>query len=297
MSTSIEVGIIGGSGFYDLEELNKAHQVEVVTPYGSPSTPLVVGELAGRKVAFLARHGEGHNLLPSELPTRANIHAFKQLGVEQVLSFSAVGSLQEHYEPLQAVVPDQIIDRTRGLRPQSFFGDGLVAHVGFADPFCPNLALKLVNASRASGVTTHQGGTLIVIEGPTFSTRAESELYRSWGAAIIGMTALPEARLAREAELCYAALCFVTDYDVWHDAEEDVSAALVLNNLKKNANHGQTALVKAVASLGKRTDCPCPNALETALVTAPELVPAKTRRRLAPLIERYWGEFDESAPS
>ena len=297
MKARAEVGIIGGSGFYELEELRDAERIEVETPYGVPSAPIVAGTLEGRRVAFLARHGEGHRLLPSELPARANIHALKQLGVERVLSFSAVGSLQERYEPLHAVVPDQIVDRTRGLRPPSFFGDGLVAHIGFADPFCPELAPKLADATQASGVTTHRGGTLVVIEGPAFSTRAESELYRSWGAAIIGMTALPEARLAREAELCYAAICFVTDYDVWHESEEDVSAELVLRNLQQNAAHGRAALVEAVASLGERGDCPCGDALGMALVTAPELVPAETRRRLAPLLERYWGRPGEDGSS
>ena len=297
MKARAEVGIIGGSGFYELEELHEAERIEVETPYGAPSAPIVAGTLEGRRVAFLARHGEGHRLLPSELPARANIHALKQLGVERVLSFSAVGSLQERYEPLHAVVPDQIVDRTRGLRPPSFFGDGLVAHIGFADPFCPDLAPKLADAAQASGVTTHRGGTLVVIEGPAFSTRAESELYRAWGGAIIGMTALPEARLAREAELCYAAVCFVTDYDVWHESEEDVSAELVLRNLQQNAAHGRAALVEAVASLGERGDCGCGDALGMALVTAPELVPAATRRRLAPLLERYWGRPGEDAPS
>ena len=297
MNARAEVGIIGGSGFYELAELRDTARLELDTPFGAPSSPIVVGTLRERRVAFLARHGEGHRLLPSEVPARANIHAFKQLGVERVLSFSAVGSLQQRYEPLHAVVPDQLIDRTRGVRPPSFFGDGLVAHVGFADPFCPQLGPRLADAAAASGVTTHRGGALVVIEGPAFSTRAESELYRSWGAAIIGMTALPEAKLAREAELCYAAACFVTDYDVWHETEEDVSAELILRNLQQNAEHGRAALVEAVATLGERGACPCRDALSVSLVTAPELVPDETKRRLAPLLERYWGVVGEGSPS
>ena len=288
--TTAEIGVIGGSGFYALDELRDAERIEVETPFGAPSGPIVAGTLEGRRIAFIARHGEGHRLLPSEVPARANIHALKQLGAERVISLSAVGSLREEIEPLHAVTPDQIIDRTRGQRPLSFFGEGMVAHIGLADPFCGDLAAALADAAEASGVTTHRGGSLVVTEGPAFSTRAESRLYRDWGGAIIGMTALPEAKLAREAELCYAALCFVTDYDVWRDSGEDVSADMVLHNLNENAARGRQAVVRTVAGLGERGDCGCGDALASALVTPPQLVPAETRRRLALLLARYHGE-------
>ena len=289
-----EIGVIGGSGLYALDALTETERVEVETPYGPPSSPVVLGTLHGRRVAFLARHGEGHTLLPAEVPARANIHAFKQLGVERVLAASAVGSLQSYLAPGHAVVPDQLIDRTRG-RPSSFFGKGLVAHIGFADPFCPELSGLLIPAAHASGVTAHGGGALVVIEGPAFSTRAESKLYRSWGAAIIGMTALPEAKLAREAELCYGSLCFVTDYDVWHAHEEDVTAELILRTLQHNAEGARATLGAAIAALGDGRDCGCGDALGSALVTAPGLVPAETRRRLARLLDRYWGAVEQAA--
>ena len=295
MSTA-EIGVIGGSGFYDLDELRDAERLEVETPFGAPSGPIVAGTLEGRRVAFLARHGEGHRLLPSEVPSRANILALKQLGVEHVISLSAVGSLREEFEPLHAVTPDQLIDRTSGQRPRSFFGEGMVAHIGFADPFCAGLAAALADAAEASGVTTHRGGALVVIEGPAFSTRAESRLYREWGGAIIGMTALPEAKLAREAELCYATLCFVTDYDVWRDGGDDVTAEMVLRNLQANAARGREAVRRAVAGLGELGDCDCRDALAEALFTPRELVPEATRARLAPLLARYHGEPDHGEP-
>ncbi len=288
MSTA-EIGVIGGSGFYALEELRDAERIEVGTPFGAPSGPIVTGTLEGRRVAFVARHGEGHRLLPSEVPARANIHALRQLGAERVISLSAVGSLREEIEPLHAVTPDQIIDRTNWQRPHTFFGDGMVAHVGLADPFCADLAAVLAGAAEVSGVTTHRGGALVVTEGPAFSTRAEARMHQAWGGAIVGMTAVPEARLAREAELCYAALCFVTDYDVWRESEEDVSADMVLENLSRNAARGRQALVRAVAGLGERGECRCGDALASALVTPPQLVPPETRLRLALLLERYHG--------
>ena len=283
-----EIGVIGGSGFYSLDGLTEAERVAVPTPFGEPSSLLVLGTLAGRRVAFLSRHDEGHRLLPGELPARANIWAMKSLGVQRVLAVSAVGSLQEQYEPLHAVLPDQLIDRTRG-RASTFFGDGAVAHVGFADPFCSETATTLARSSEATGVVTHRGGTLVVMEGPAFSTRAESQLYRSWGAAIIGMTALPEAKLAREAEICYASLCYVTDYDVWHETEADVSADLVMQRLSVNAAHARDTIRRAIETMPVDRSCVCGDALGGALVTAPELVPIATRRRLAPLVERYWG--------
>lgn len=284
-----DIGVIGGSGFYEMPGLSDARSVALETPFGTPSSPITVGTLQGRRVAFIARHGQGHHLLPQELPSRANIYALRALGVRHVISVSAVGSLRQEVEPLHAAVPDQLIDRTSG-RPQTFFGDGAVAHVGFADPFCPGLASLLVQSSETAGVTTHRGGTLVVINGPAFSTRAESHLYRQWGGDIIGMTASPEARLAREAELHYAALCFVTDYDVWHETEADVSADLVVANLNQNAAHARTAVTSAVEgipSLGEA--CGCQDALGTALVTPRDRVPLETRRRLGLIVERYWG--------
>jgi 5'-methylthioadenosine phosphorylase len=284
-----ETGVIGGSGFYDIEGLTDTRTVEVSTPFGSPSSPVTLGTLHGHRVAFLARHDRGHRMLPSELPALANMHAMKQLGVRQVIAVSAVGSLSEDIAPRHAVVPDQLIDRTRGRR-STFFGDGMVAHVGLADPFCPELSRLLATESERAGVTTHEGGTMIVMEGPAFSTRAESRLYRSWGAAIIGMTALPEAKLAREAELCYASLCLVTDYDVWHETEADVSADTVGQNLQANVANGRRIVAGVVQAIeGRARDCACGDALASALVTAPDEVPHVTRRRLDLLLHRYWG--------
>ena len=291
MTATADIGVIGGSGFYALDALEAPERVDLDTPFGKPSGPYVVGTLEGKRVAFLARHGEGHTLLPSELPARANIHGFRQLGVGRLFAASAVGSLQQRIEPGHAVVPDQLIDRTRG-RTGSFFGDGLAAHVGLADPFCDGLARGLADAAASVGATAHEGGTLVVIEGPAFSTRAESELFRSWGADIVGMTALPEARLAREAELCYASICFVTDYDVWHEHEEDVSADLVLRVLRENTDRARAILAAAIGALGDEEACGCNDALASALMTAPHLVPPATRRRLALLVDRYWGDAE-----
>ena len=281
-------GVIGGSGFYEMDGLADIEQIEVETPYGAPSSPLTLGTLHDQRVAFIARHGIGHHILPDDLPSRANIYVLKQLGVSRVLAVSAVGSLQERFKPRQAVVPDQLIDRTKG-RPSTFFGDGAVAHVAFADPFCHDLQASLAAAADGAGVATHRGGAMVVISGPAFSTRAESELYRSWGAAVIGMTALPEAKLAREAELCYGSITFVTDYDVWHDSEEDVTAELVLSNLLQNAEHGRTVVrtaIDAMADTPRR--CLCESALGSALVTDPAIVPSATRARLGAIVDRYW---------
>lgn len=294
LTAHASIAVIGGSGFYSLQGLTDVERVTVTTPFGMPSSEIVLGTIEGRRVAFLARHGEGHRLLPSEVPARANIWALKSLGVERVLSVSAVGSLRLELEPLHAVVPTQVIDRTQG-RPSTFFGDGLVGHVGFADPFCGETSAALFASAAAAGVTTHRGGTLVVIEGPAFSTRAESELYRSWGADLVGMTALPEAKLAREAELCYAAICFVTDYDVWHEGEDDVTAATVMARLQQNAAAGLDAVRRAIAALPETRACACGQALATALVTARAIVPDETRRRLAPLLAPYWGDGAGSA--
>ncbi len=283
-----EIGIIGGSGFYQMPGLTEAEQIHLHTPFGDPSSAITIGVLNGKRVAFIARHDEGHRIMPAELPSRANIYAFKRLGISHVVSISAVGSLREEIAPLHAVVPDQVIDRTWG-RPSSFFGDGAVAHIGLADPFCHGLAEDLHAASSAAGVTTHAGGTLIVINGPAFSTRAESELYRSWGASIIGMTTVPEARLAREAELCYASLACVTDYDVWHDTEEDVSADLIIRNLQSNVAKARETVANLVGRLDTAAPCACRDALGSALITARDVVPVETRRRLGLITERYWG--------
>ncbi len=283
-----ELAVIGGTGFYELPGLTVTSRVHVPTPWGEPSSPITLGTVHGRRVAFLARHDAGHRLLPGELPARANIYALKRLGVTRVIAVSAVGSLREDLEPLHAVIPDQLLDRTRA-RPATFFGDGVVAHVGFADPFCPQLSRALSDAAGAEGVPAHRGGTLVVIDGPAFSTRAESQLYRAWGASIIGMTALPEAKLAREAELCYGSLCFVTDYDVWHESAADVTVELVLANLEQNSAHGKAIVSRTIADLARERACECASALEHALVTTPELVPAATRRRLDAILAKYWG--------
>ena len=243
-----EIAFIGGSGLYDIDGLTNAEQVSIDTPFGPPSDAITVGTLEGRRVAFLARHGKGHRHLPSEIPFRANIYALKLLGVERIISISAVGSLQEGIAPLDMVVPDQIIDRTRG-RVSTFFGDGVAAHVGFADPFCQDLRRDLMETAWNRSVTVHYEGVYLVMEGPQFSTRAESNLYRSWGASIIGMTALPEAKLAREAEICYATLALVTDYDVWHQSEAEVSVDLVIANLMKNVATTQALLPDVTARI------------------------------------------------
>jgi 5'-methylthioadenosine phosphorylase len=283
------IAVIGGSGFYQMEGIGQLQEVELETPFGPPSDRIVLGSLDGQRVAFLPRHGRGHRLLPAEVPSRANIYALKLLGVEIVIGVSAVGSLHEDYAPLHLAVPDQLIDRTRG-RPGTFFGGGLVAHIAFADPFCPLLRRALVTAARQAGATVHDGGTYVVIEGPAFSTRAESQLYRSWGAHLIGMTALPEARLAREAEMCYATLAVVTDYDVWHPREADVTAEMVIANLQRGVGLAQQAVLRAVGLLPRERHCPCASALRDALITPFHLVPEETKQRLHPIIGKYLQE-------
>jgi len=263
-------------------------EVIVDTPFGATSDAIRVGTLEGRRVAFLARHGRHHTLLPSEIPQRANFWALKSLGVQRVLAVSAVGSLREDYRPGDMVVPDQLIDRTRGQRPATFFGQGIVAHVGFADPFCPVLATAVALAARSAGAPVHEGGSYIVIEGPAFGTRAESELYRSWGASVVGMTALPEAKLAREAEFCYAVLAAVTDYDAWHSEHEAVDATTVFAVLKKNVEASREAVRQLVASLPEGA-CACHTALDAALVTRASAISDETLRRLGPILERKLG--------
>lgn len=291
--SGVRVGVIGGSGFYQMEGLTDIEQLRVSTPFGDPSDAFTVGTIAGERVAFLPRHSAGHRLSPSELPQRANIWALKQLGAELLISVSAVGSLRRKIKPLHLVVPDQIIDRTRG-RHSTFFGSGIVAHVGVADPFCPVLAGALVKAAKGAGAKVHEGGTLVVIEGPAFSTRAESELYRQWGAQIIGMTTLPEAKLAREAEICYATLACVTDYDVWHDSEEDVTVELVIANLLKNVETAKQVVHNAIAAKPQPGDCPCRTALDAAIITAPAAIPAYRKHDLAPILARVMNRSIES---
>ncbi len=286
---SARAAVIGGSGFYQMEGLSDIDEVRIDTPYGPPSDAITIGNLEGQRVAFLPRHGVGHRILPSELPARANIWALKSLGVEFIFAVSAVGSLREDIEPLHMVVPDQVIDRTRG-RVNSFFGEGIVAHIAFADPFCPDLRSLLSSTTREAGATVHNGGTLVVIEGPAFSTRAESNLYRTWGADVIGMTALPEAKLAREAEMCYATLACSTDYDVWHDTHDDVSADMIVANLLKNVEVSRAAVRLAVGRLPAQRICGCDAALKDSLITNFDLVPADTLRRLGPIIEKYAGQ-------
>jgi len=284
-SEPVAAGILGGTGIQAMAGLQVLERIELETPFGPPSAPYVIGLLEGRRVAFLARHGEGHRLLPSELNFRANIYGFKALGAPRILSASAVGSMREDIEPLDVVVIDQFIDRTRH-RADTFFGEGVVAHVAFADPVCPALRRTLAQAAREEAPRSHDGGTYLCMEGPQFSTRAESNLYRSWGVDVIGMTNLQEAKLAREAEICYATLALVTDYDCWKVDEEPVTVEAVLDHLRRNADTAQRVLRGALRSLPERRDCACPQALSNAILTAPECIPPATRQRLALLLDR-----------
>jgi 5'-methylthioadenosine phosphorylase len=282
----MQIGIIGGSGLYDMAELTDREERRVETPFGEPSAPYVIGTLRGKRVAFLARHGIGHRLMPSELNFRANIFGFKALGVEYLLSASAVGSLKHEYRPLDLVIPDQFFDRTKG-RVSSFFGSGLVAHVGFAHPFCGILSGLAYGAAQAAGATVHKGGTYVCMEGPQFSTLAESQLYRAWGMDIIGMTNLQEAKLAREAEICYTTIALVTDYDCWHPDHDHVTVDMIIANLTQNARVAQQVIAEAVGRLPYERTCVCATALKYALITRPEAVPPETRRALAPLVAKY----------
>jgi 5'-methylthioadenosine phosphorylase len=282
----IPIGIIGGSGLYDMAELVDREEVRLTTPFGDPSGPYVTGTLRGRRVAFLARHGAGHRLMPSELPFRANIYGFKQLGVEWILSASAVGSLKAEYAPLDLVIPDQFLDRTRG-RVSTFFGNGLVAHVAFAHPVCGTLSRLAFDAATQAGAHVHRGGTYVCMEGPQFSTKAESNLYRSWGMDVIGMTNLQEAKLAREAEICYVTIALVTDYDCWHPDHDHVTVDMVIANLTENARTAQQVIANAVASLPVVRDCECARALESAIITRRDAIPGATARDLAPLVGKY----------
>jgi 5'-methylthioadenosine phosphorylase len=283
---SVTIGIIGGSGLYDMAELADREERRIETPFGEPSAPVVIARLRGKRVAFLARHGIGHRISPSELNFRANIFAFKSLGVEYILSASAVGSLKEEYKPLDLVIPDQFFDRTRG-RVSTFFGGGLVAHVGFAHPFCAPLSDIAHRAAREAGATVHKGGTYVCMEGPQFSTLAESRVYRSWGMDIIGMTNLQEAKLAREAEICYTTIALVTDYDCWHPDHDHVTVDMIVANLMQNARTAQQVIANAVGMLPFERRCECASALKHAIITRPDAVPEQTRKKLAPIVGRY----------
>ncbi len=285
-AVNIEIGIIGGSGLYDMAELTDRKEETVTTPFGDPSGPYLTGTLRGKRVAFLARHGKGHRISPSELNFRANIYGFKTLGVERILSASAVGSLKEDLKPLDIVVPDQFFDRTKG-RVSTFFGRGLVAHIAFAHPVCAVLSDIAADAVEAVGATVHRGGTYVNMEGPQFSTLAESRLYRSWGMDVIGMTNLQEAKLAREAEICYATLALVTDYDCWHPDHDAVTVDLIVANLLQNASTAQKAIAEAVGRLSGPRTCPCKDALAQAIITRPEAVPEATKKALQPIIGKY----------
>jgi len=286
MNVAATLGIIGGSGLYEMPGLQDAQELSVVTPFGQTSAPIIAGTLEGTRVAFLARHGQGHHLTPTEVPFRANIYALKSLGVERIVSISACGSLKEELAPGSIVIPDQIYDNTHG-RARSFFGEGFVAHVSVADPFCRDLSTQLESAVGGAGGVVHRGGALITIEGPRFSTKAESHAYRQWGMAIIGMTASPEAFLAREAEICYATMAHVTDYDVWHVSETPVTVEMVLQTLHKNTSLAQEAVRLLAKNLSHKRDCECPDALATALITRKEVVPAATRQKLDLLVKKY----------
>lgn len=284
--TEAKIGVIGGSGLYEIEGLSNIEEVRPKTPFGEPSDAIIIGELEGKSIAFLPRHGRGHHISPTEIPSRANIYAMKSLGVEWIISVNAVGSLKEGIHPLDIVIPDQLIDRTKS-RVNSFFGEGLVAHVTFAEPFCPVLSNILYQAALDVGANVHQEGTYIVMEGPLFSTKAESNLYRSWGAGIIGMTALPEAKLAREAEICYATLACITDYDTWHETEDSVTIDMALTNLLRNADTAKRIINIAAARIPGERECGCGEALKNAIITAPEKIPERMKKDLDLLIGKY----------
>ncbi len=284
----VVLAVIGGSGVYDIDGLTDTREVRPNTPFGEPSDTIVVGTLCGRRVAFLPRHGRGHRISPGELNSRANIYALKSLGATQIVSISACGSLREDYAPRHIVIPDQLLDRTRG-RPPSFFGGGLVVHVSFAEPFCGRLSGLLYDAIKPTGATVHNGGALVIIEGPRFSTKAESRVFRQLGMDVIGMTAVPEAQLAREAEMCYATMAHVTDYDVWHETEGPVNVEAIVGNLMANSAVAKSAIKNLVQALPDAADCACQHALRGAIMTRPEAVPERIKRDLRLLVGKYLG--------
>ncbi len=282
----VKLAVIGGSGLYNIEALTDVKEYQLKTPFGEPSDAIVVGTLAGQRVSFLPRHGRGHRILPTEVNHRANIYALKMLGVERILSVSACGSLREEYAPRHIVIPDQLFDRTRG-RALTFFGNGIVAHIGLADPFCASFSDLVYEAVKQTGATVHKGATLVTIEGPRFSTKAESNLFRQWGIGIIGMTAIPEANLAREAEMCYCCMAHVTDYDVWHVEEEPVTVAMVIERLLANVDVSKQAIVNLIPTLPAERHCECEHALRDALITDRAVIPDRVKRDLAPIIGKY----------
>lgn len=284
--SDVKVGVIGGSGFYKLLELSDSEEVRVDTPFGSTGDPVVLGTLEGVRIAFVSRHGSGHRILPSEVPYRANIWALKHLGVERCFALNAVGSLREEIDPLDLVVPRQLIDHTKG-RADTFFGRGLVAHIAFDEPFCPELSELLVSAAKTLDSNVHRGGSYVAVEGPSFSTKAESQIYRSWGASVIGMTAIPEAKLAREAEMCYAMLALVTDRDTWEEDAAPVTGEMVIENLLRNFERARRIVAEAVRTLPSQRECTCGNTLASALITSKTIVPEDVKRDLAPIIGRY----------
>lgn len=288
-----EIGIIGGSGLYSMPGLTEVHEETVQTPFGEPSDAFVLGHLEGRKVAFLARHGRGHRILPSELNFRANIYAMKALGVERIVSVSAVGSLKEEHKPTDFVIPDQFIDRTFH-RISTFFGHGIVAHVGFGDPTCPEVSSTIGQACKDTGVVGKAGGTYVCIEGPQFSTRAESNLYRGWGADVIGMTNLQEAKLAREAEICYATMAMVTDYDCWHPGHDSVTVEQIVRVLNQNAENACQVVRQSVSAMPRERKCKCGSALQFAILTDPAKIPAATRQKVALLLDKYLSKGQEA---
>jgi 5'-methylthioadenosine phosphorylase len=281
------IGIIGGSGFYDIEGLEDTERVQLDTPFGNPSDQLVVGNLEGKQVIFLARHGKGHRILPSELNYQANIYAMKKLGVQRIISVSAVGSLKKEIKPQDFFIPDQFVDRTNQARKSTFFGEGIVAHIAFAEPVCPTLAKLLYTAAKELNLNVHSRGIYLNMEGPAFSTRAESFLYRDWGMDVIGMTNMPEARLAREAEICYVTLAMVTDYDCWHMEEKAVSVDLIIQNMQKNVQNAKRLIKLTLANIPEKRDCLCAKALQDAIVTIPTDITAEVRRKLDIIIGKY----------
>ncbi len=285
----VTIGVIGGSGLYEIEGLTNIEEVKVETPFGDPSDVFITGELEGVKMVFLPRHGRGHRYLPSEVPYRANIYGMKKLGVQRIISVSAVGSMKEGIVPGHIVIPDQFFDRTQGKRASTFFGNGVTGHVQFADPVCAELSGVLFDAGQRAGATVHKGGTYICIEGPNFSTRAESMIYRSWGVDIIGMTNIPEARLAREAEICYGTVALATDYDCWHDGHDDVTVEAVLEIIRQNVAMARDIIKQAVRVLSAESRCACGSSLQYAIMTDRTLIPEQTRKDLEPIIGKYLG--------
>lgn len=283
----VKLAVIGGSGVYDIEALTDIEERQISTPFGDPSDTIIIGTLSGTRIAFLPRHGRGHRLTPTEVPYQANIWALKRLGVERIISISACGSMKEEYEPRDIVIPDQIYDNTK-KRDYSFFGDGLVAHIGIAEPFCPHLRPILHKAAKRAGGTVHMGGTFITIEGPRFSTRGESGIYRSWGVDIIGMTAVPEAQLAREAEICYATMAHVTDYDVWHEEEEAVTVEMLIANLMANAAISKKTIAELVPMLTDERPCDCGQTLSAAFITQPDMISSAKVEQLGPIVAKYF---------